>query len=102
MKILALEVENTAAKPDQFKALAQSEARRAWGLYQAGHIRELYFRGDRPEAVLVLECPDVAAAREILETLPLVQAGLIGFELIPLRPYPGFERLFNGESAKEA
>ena len=99
MKILALEVEKSGATTEQFKALGRAEAQRAWELYQAGHIRELYFRADRPEAVLVLECPDVAAAHEILETLPLVQAGLIGFELIPLRPYPGFERLFNGEAA---
>ena len=30
----------------------------------------------------------------ILATLPLVQEGLITFELIPLAPYPGFARLF--------
>ena len=30
----------------------------------------------------------------MLETLPLVQAGLIRFEVIPLVPYPGFGRLF--------
>ena len=29
-----------------------------------------------------------------LGALPLVKAGLIEFELIPLRPYPGLERLF--------
>jgi hypothetical protein len=33
-------------------------------------------------------------AQRLLETLPLVQAGLITFEVIPLIPYPGFERLF--------
>lgn len=44
--------------------------------------------------MLVLECADVQAAREALGTLPLVQHGLIEFELIPLRAYPGFARLF--------
>jgi hypothetical protein len=29
-----------------------------------------------------------------LATLPLVSQGLIDFDLIPLRPYPGFARLF--------
>jgi len=29
-----------------------------------------------------------------LNTLPLVKEGLITFELIPLKAYPGFERLF--------
>jgi len=68
-----------------------------WALYQEGLIRELYFRADRSEAVLVLECASLDEARAALGSLPLVQAGLIRFELVPLRPYPGFSRLFAGE-----
>jgi hypothetical protein len=30
----------------------------------------------------------------VLETLPLVREGLIAFEVIPLKPYPGLWRLF--------
>jgi muconolactone delta-isomerase len=70
------------------------EARKAWDLHQAGVIRELYFRADQNKAVLILECSSVLEAQEILATLPLVQAGLISFELIPLKAYPGFARLF--------
>jgi hypothetical protein len=44
--------------------------------------------------VLVLECRNEVEAREALESLPLVNAGLIAFDLIPLRAYPGFSRLF--------
>ena len=94
MKILALESERPGATPQQFQQYAQVEARKVWDLQQAGIIREAYFRADRNEAVLVLECDDGAAARETLSTLPFVQAGLIVFELIPLRAYPGFELLF--------
>ena len=80
---------------DQFTPeLLQAEAQRAWELQQAGVIRELYFRADRSEAVLVLECADVDEARSVLGTLPLVREQLIGFELIPLIAYPGFARLF--------
>jgi hypothetical protein len=63
-------------------------------LVQAGVIRESYFRVDRSEAVLVLECPSVEEAREELSRLPFIQNELITFELIPLKAYPGFERLF--------
>jgi hypothetical protein len=42
----------------------------------------------------VLECPDVEAARAAIDTLPLVQARLIVFEIMPLMPYSGFARLF--------
>lgn len=71
------------------------EAMRAWDLYQQGIIRELYFRQDREDAVLVLECADPKEASEVLGSLSLVREGLISFELIPLVPYPGFDRLFN-------
>ncbi len=94
MKILALEKELPGVQPEQFALLLESEARGIWSLYQSGSIRELYFRLDRSEAVLILESVSVDEARNVLSRLPLVQAGLIQFELIPLIPYPGFSRLF--------
>lgn len=94
MKILAVEHETTGATPEQFQPHLQAEARRAWELYQQGVIRELYFDGDQHSAVLILECDDIPQARAVLNTLPLVQAGLITFELRPLVPYSGFGRLF--------
>ena len=41
----------------------------------------------------MLECANVEEAQGVLTTLPLVKAGLITFDIIPLRPYPGFARL---------
>ncbi len=93
MKLLALEIDIPGRKADPKALLA--EARRVWQLLQEDTIREIYFRADRPAAVLVLECGSVAEAEEILATLPLVQAGAVSFELIPLRPYPGLARLFD-------
>ena len=97
MKILAIEHDLQSASEEAFRRLAKAEASRVWELYQQGVIRETYFRADRSEAVLVLECPDVAAAQEILGTLPLVSNKLIEFEVIPLKAYPGFARLFANE-----
>lgn len=94
MKILALEHELPNATAERFQEYAVAEARQVWDLYQAGVIRESYFRADRSEAVLVLECQSVEDAQEALSTLPFVQNKLITFELIPLKAYPGFERLF--------
>lgn len=94
MKILAIEHERPQAERAAFRDYGRAEARRVWDLHQQGLLRELYFRGDREEAVLVLECADVHVARDVLATLPFVERGLIEFELIPLRAYPGFARLF--------
>lgn len=94
MKILALEVEMPGTTPDQFQPYLKAEALQVWQLYQEDLVREAYFRADYPAAVLVLECESSVQARQVLATLPLVEQGLIDFELVPLVPYPGFSRLF--------
>ena len=100
MKILALEYELPNTTADQFQQYATDEARKVWEYHQAGVIRELYFRADKNEAVLILECASITEAQRILETLPFVQAGLISFEVIPLKAYPGFARLFEDRKNK--
>jgi hypothetical protein len=94
MKILALEKETPGHADDEYRPHLRNEAARVWELYQAGVVREAYFDQDRHTAVLVLECADAAEARRLLDSFPLVQAGLITFDLLPLAPYDGFARLF--------
>lgn len=95
MKILAIETDVPGVQDSDFTPeLLRAEAARAWALHQAGIVRELYFRADRHQAVLVLECADSADARRALDSLPLVERGMIAFEIIPLAAYPGFARLF--------
>jgi muconolactone delta-isomerase len=93
MRILALERELSSAAACT-PELLRAEARAVWNLQQQGIVREVYFRADRHEAVLMLECADIAEAQAHLAALPLVQAGLITFDVIPLVPYDGFARLF--------
>ncbi len=98
MKILAIEKEYPGIPAEAFKPFLMEEAQKVWEFYKKGIIREIYFRGDRSSAVLVLECKDSAYAGEILNSLPLAANNLIKFEIIPLIPYPGFERLFEKTS----
>ena len=91
VKILAIEHEVPGSTDDAFQPHLKAEARE---LVQAGTIRETYFDRDAHVAVLMLECDDVADASIVLDTLPLVRAGLITFELRPLIPYSGYSRLF--------
>ncbi len=94
MKILAIENEITGFSADDFQPHLHDEAQRIWQLHKQGVIREIYFRANRHEAVLILECPNENAAQTVVNTLPLVEAGLVTFELIPLVAYDGYERLF--------
>ena len=98
MKIIALEKHVEGVTPEDFTPYLKAEAARVWELYQEGVIRELYFRADRTDAVIVLECSGTGQAEDVLSTLPLINEGLIAFDLIPLAPYPGFSRLFATES----
>ncbi|MBE0703145.1 MAG: superoxide dismutase [Afipia sp.] len=97
MKILALEREVPGVAPNAFAPHLRTEARCVWELQQAGIIREIYFDRDAHTAVLMLECADADEARRILSGLPLVQAGLITFDVMALAPYSGFARLFGAD-----
>ena len=94
MKILAIEKEFEGKTAEDFQPHLEAEARQVWGLYKNGVIREVYFRADKKSAIIILECKDIEEAEEKLAALPLVRENLIYFELIPLVPYPGYERLF--------
>ena len=94
MKLLALEKELPAVKEDLFIPHLKAEALRVWELYQSGEILEIYFTHDRHTAVIILECEGRSQAEALLQSLPLVKAGLITFEIHVLDPYPGFARLF--------
>jgi hypothetical protein len=95
MQVLALERAVPGVPDDAFTpALLRAEAERLWELNQAGVVRQAFFRMDRQEAVLLLEAVDAETARSVLDELPLVSAGLIDFDVVTLRAYPGFARLF--------
>jgi hypothetical protein len=94
VKIIAIEREREGTSAADFQTFLQDEAKAVWQLQQENIIREIYFREDLNTAVLVLECASLSEAQRTLARLPLVQKNLIEFELIPLRPYPGFSRLF--------
>ena len=95
MKLLAIEKDTENVSGKDIQSVLTAEAKSVWDLYQLGIIREIYFRQDSPNAVLILECNDKSEARLILDRLPLVKEGLISFDIIPLKPYPGFSRLFS-------
>ena len=94
MKILAIDKILPGASEEKIYPHIKEEAAKAWELYNNGVFREMYFRTDRGGAVLILECPDVEEARKVLDSLPLVQAGLVDFEIIPLGPFMPLGSLF--------
>jgi len=62
MKFLALGSDSPATKSSDFTPLLYGEAQRVWELTQAGIIREIFFRADRRDAVIMLECKNAEEA----------------------------------------
>ena len=94
MKILAIEKEILDVTAEMFQLHLKDEAAKVWELHKTGIIREIYFGKEEHNAIIILECKDAEEARNILNQLPLVKEGLIDFEITVLKPYDGFERLF--------
>jgi len=97
MQILALErpvSDSPEPVPEFSEEQLRREAASVWRLHQEGVIRQAWFTVETYDAVLMLECPGVEEAARRLSELPLVSGGLIRFDLLPLRPYDGFARLF--------
>ena len=80
---------------DQAKVLEilPNEVRETVNLYLNGKIDQWYSLQDRPGVVFILNATDRTVAHEMLEKLPMGQAHLMSFELIPLGPLKQLLRL---------
>lgn len=70
--------------------LHQAEVQRARVLYSEGSIRQLWHRADGPGACLLWEAESEDQLKEMLGSLPFVQAGIVEVSVFALRPYRGF------------
>jgi hypothetical protein len=95
VKVLAIGRAQTGIRWEHIAPYVSEEARSVWELYESDQVREFYLRGDhRPGVVLVFESDDVSEAERLVAALPIVEAGLLDFEVIPVGPYIGFRELF--------
>src|SRR6478672_2360506 len=85
-KILAIGTVNPGVDPARVLAILPNEVRDTVDLYLNGKIDQWYSLEDRRGVVFLLNVTDLAAAHEMLEKLPLGQAHLMSFELIPIGP----------------
>lgn len=96
MKIVAVSKLPPGITIENFKPdLVAAEAAQVWQLYTKGLVREINLRTDEPGAVLIMECTDVEEAKAALAPLPMVKAGVLNFDFIPLGPYLSLASLFS-------
>ncbi len=81
---------NLTIKPDvdraQLMKVMPDEVRETVLLYLDGKIQQWYSRGDGRGVVFIVNAPDTAAAKAMIEALPLGKSGLANFEYTALGP----------------
>ena len=85
-RILAIGRFNAPPTPEQFKLLSSQEVPDTLRLYLAGKIDQWYSIQNDNGVVFILNASSVEEAHTMLEALPLGQAKLMTFQLIPLGP----------------
>jgi hypothetical protein len=95
VKVLAIGHPRSGVRWEHIYPYVGEQSRHVWEQYETDQVREFYLRADlRPGVVLVFESDDVSEAERLVAALPMVEAGLLDFEFIPVRPYIGFRELF--------
>lgn len=70
--------------------LSLAEVQRARTLYSEGRIRQLWHRADGSGACVLWEAESEGDLRQMLASLPFVQAELVDVSVVALQPYRGF------------
>ena len=92
-KILAIGTINPGVDLAKVNAILPGEAKATVNLYLEGKIDQWYSLQDRKGVAFILNVTNPAAAHEMLEKLPLGQAHMMSFELIPLGPLNPLRKL---------
>ena len=85
-RILAIGTLNPGVDPAAVRSILPNEVRETVKLYLDGKIDQWFSLQGRSGVAFILNVTDPAAAHDMLEKLPLGQAHLMSFELIPLAP----------------
>jgi hypothetical protein len=85
-KVVAIGSWTAKATPETRPAIMPSEARDTLRLMLAGKIDQWFAKSDGSGAVFLMNVTDPAEAHKLLEALPLGQANMMTFELIPVGP----------------
>lgn len=94
MQFLVLAQVAEGVAMEQVLPHVEAEAKAVWQKYSAEIVRSIYYIADMSGAVLMCEAPTLEAMQEIATQFPMAQAGVLKFEILPLKPYIGLESLF--------
>ncbi|WP_313572646.1 hypothetical protein [Pantoea piersonii] len=94
MKFLVLLTPVAGREPAEFKPYAVAEMQAVWNDYKAGTLREIYFSSSPLIISVIYETSSRDELEQSVARLPMVEVGLLSFQLIELGPMHSFEVLF--------
>lgn len=86
MQILAVSKIKEGADRSKMGPHLSNEIKHTLEAYLDGHIRNFWFKAEEMGIVLLLESADKEEAQRVLGEMPLVVAGFIEFDVIPMQP----------------
>ncbi|MEJ1929237.1 hypothetical protein WDZ92_03050 [Nostoc sp. NIES-2111] len=102
MKIQTILTPTGKAQKEDFEKLSFAEEKVVWQHYTQGRLREMYFQPNPIKVVLVWEADELSRIPDLLNTFPMVQAGLFQVEIISLGPWVPIMALFRDELIRDA
>jgi hypothetical protein len=102
IKVLAIGHMTATATTEVLLPVMKNEVPETVKLYLGGKIDQWYVRQDQRGVVFLMNVTSVEEAHALLEKLPLGQAKLMEFELIPLGPLSPLARLLGPAAAAPA
>ena len=97
-RVLAIGHMSSGSTREKVMPVMQQEVRDTVRLYLAGKLDQWFVRRDQNGVVFLLNVSTVDEARALLEKLPLGEAKLMEFDLIPLGPLTPLGLLLGGNA----
>jgi hypothetical protein len=92
MKVIAIASPKTPLTPELLKPHMAREVPETLRHYLDGRIEQFWFQ-EKAGPVFLMNVESVAQAKATLDTLPLVAAGIMSYELLPVGPLMPLARL---------
>jgi hypothetical protein len=96
MKVLAIASAKPTLTPDQLQKHMPKEVPATLRHYLDGKIEQFWFR-EKAGPIFLMNVESIEDAKAELDTLPLVQAGLMTYELMPVTPLRPLGLLIQGK-----
>ncbi len=86
MQVLAIARIRDGTSIEQILPLIKPEAAQVWEFYATGKPRTIYHIAGKNGAVMIWDVSSVEEVEAELQKFPLVEAGILACEVIPLKP----------------